>query len=114
MPGKTMKRLVTACTPDRYSPSHGRAPRAMADIMNDHLILPDFVHDQIVTDGEPSEYGFACRLSHIWRGRNSCGNVFNASDKTRRRLPIVRRYVRKNLIEVGKGAALISELHAIR
>src|SRR5258708_38887022 len=89
-------------------------PRAVTDVMNDHFVVADLIHDQVVADRKSSESGFACCLSDVGRGGNSCSNVFNASDESRRRFPIVCRYVCKNLIEIDERTTLISQLHAFR
>jgi hypothetical protein len=79
----------------------------MADVVNDHFVLPDFIHDQIITDGETPKVRFACCLAHEWGAGDSCGNFFNVSNKTRSRRGIVLRNVCENLIEIGKRAAFI-------
>ena len=48
------------------------------------------------------------------RSGNARSRMFNSSDETACGLPIVRSYVSKNLIEISKCAALISELYALR
>jgi len=48
------------------------------------------------------------------RSGNARRRTFNSSDETPCGLPIVRSYVRKNLIEIGKCAAFKSQLHALR
>jgi hypothetical protein len=86
----------------------------MPDVVNHHFILPDLVHDQIVTDHNASELAAACRLPDVWRGGYPRSRVLDASHKTSCRVRIVRSNVRKNLIEIGEGAAFISKLHALR
>src|SRR5207237_10217715 len=88
--------------------------RAVADVVNDHFVRSDLVHDQIVADGQSSETTVACCLSDVRGGSNSPRRIFNASNKPTCRCPTVRSYVRKNFIKIGKCAAFISELHALR
>jgi hypothetical protein len=84
------------------------------DIVNNHLVLPDFIHDQIIADGKPPEARFACCLAHVGRLGDQRRDLLDASNKTRGCLPAVLRYICEDLIEIGKRAALIPELHAPR
>jgi hypothetical protein len=88
--------------------------RTVSDVENDHLVAHDFIHDQIFADRKAQEAGLACRASNVWRSGNPRRHSFNTSDKAPRGFPTVRSYVCKNLIEIGKCAAFISELHAPR
>src|SRR6266542_3311821 len=40
---------------------------AVAYIMNDHLVLPDFIHDQIIADRHASEFCLARCLADVRR-----------------------------------------------
>ncbi len=82
--------------------------------MNDHFILPDLIYDQIVADRKSPESAFACRLAYVWRSGDPRRHFFNARDETGCRFRIVCSNVRKNFFEIGKGAAFISKLHALR
>jgi hypothetical protein len=88
--------------------------RSVPDVMNDHLVVPDLIHDQIFANQKSSKARLACRSPDMRRDRNARSRMFNSSNETACGLPIVRSYVRKNLIEIGKCATFISELHALR
>ena len=82
--------------------------------MNDHFSLPDLIHNQIIADRKSSEAGLACRSPDMRRSRDPRSLMFNSSHETPCGLAIVRYYVCKNLIKIGKRAVFISELHALR
>ena len=70
------------------------SPRAVADVVDYHFIRSDLIYDQIVADGKSSESGLTCRLPHVRSGSNTPRGVFNTSNKTSCRFPIIRSDVR--------------------
>ncbi len=81
--------------------------RTVPYVVNDDFILPDFIDDQIITDGKAPKVRFARRLAHEWDRGNSCRDVLNASNKTRSRRRVILRDICENLIEIGKRAAFV-------
>jgi hypothetical protein len=88
--------------------------RTVPDVMNDYFVVPDFIHDQILANRKSQEAGLSCRSADTGRSRYPLCYSFDTSDKAPGGLPTVRNNVGKNLIEIGKCAAFISELHALR
>ena len=86
----------------------------MPNVVNDHFLLSDFVHDQIVADWKAPEAGFARCLAHLGHLGDLGCHFFDASNKLRCSLPIIFRNVRKNLVEIREGAAFVPKLHALR
>jgi hypothetical protein len=80
--------------------------RSVTDVVNDHFVVSKFVHDQIFSDRKSQEAGLPRRSTDMRRSGNARSRMFNSSDETAGSLPVVRSYVRKNLIEIGKCAAL--------
>src|SRR5262245_36702535 len=86
----------------------------MSDVVDDQLIRPDLIHNQVVPNWKSPEPGVACCRAQVPRFCNQRCCLFDASDKACRRLSVVLRNVSKNLFKVRKSAAFIAKLHALR
>src|ERR1700681_2625179 len=108
----SVRAITVVCVPSprAYFVPRPRS-RTVADVMNDHFVVPDFIHDQILANRKSQEAGLPLRSPDMRRSRNPLRRAFNTRDHAPGGLPIVRSYECKNLIEVGKCAALISQLH---
>ena len=74
----------------------------MANVVDDHCIRRDFIHDQIFPNRKSQEAGLPCGSTDMRRSGNAHSRTFNSSDETACGLPIVRGYVLKNVSEIGK------------
>ena len=74
----------------------------MADVVDNHCIRRDFIHDQIFPNRKSQEAGLPCRSTDMRRSGNARSRTFNSSDETACSLPIVRSYAPKDLSEIGK------------
>ena len=74
----------------------------MADVVDNHCIRRDFIHDQIFPNRKSQEAGLPCGSTDMRRSGNAHSRTFNSSDETACGLPIVRGYVLKNVSEIGK------------
>jgi len=86
----------------------------MANIVNHHLVLPDFVHYQITPYWKSTESGFPRCFAQVRRFGNSRYRLLNASDEVPRGFWVVACNIGKNLIEIGESATFVPNPHALR
>lgn len=86
----------------------------MANIMTYHLVLPHFVHDQIISYWKPAESGFPRCFPQVGRLGNPLYHLLDASDKSRRSFSIISCYVCEDPVKISESATFISNLHALR
>jgi hypothetical protein len=85
----------------------------MANIVNYHLVLPDFVHYQITPYWKSTESGFPRCFAQV-RRFGTRYRLLNASDEVPRGFWVVACNIGKNLIEIGESATFVPNPHALR
>jgi hypothetical protein len=86
---------------------------AMADVVNDHLVLSNLIYDQIVANWQSPEARFA---GYSPRWGVSAIRTAACSIRVARRAAAsgCRRRCRKDVVEVGERAAFKAKFHALR
>src|SRR5215510_4962382 len=87
---------------------------AMADVVNDHLVLSNLIYDQIVANWQSPEARFAGCLAQVGRLGNSRCRLFDPCGKARCCLPAVGGDVGKDFVEIGERAAFKAKFHTLR
>jgi len=82
--------------------------------MDDHFLLADFIHDQIVAERQAAESRLAGCLADVGPFGDPPCRVLDACDETRCGLAVVLRNVCEYGLEIGNGTAFVSQPHAPR
>lgn len=90
------------------------AARTVPNVVNNHVVRSDLIHDQVVADRNSPETRITRCLPYSGIGCDLPRGTFDAGHEARSSLAIVGSYVCKNLSKIGKRATLISQPHAPR
>jgi len=82
--------------------------------MDDHFVLPDFVHDQIVADRKSSKSRFARRFAHDGVSASRAAGCSMRATSRAAASRLSRAMYAKIFVEIGERTAFIPQFHALR
>jgi hypothetical protein len=77
------------------------------DVVNNHIVRSDLIHDQVVADRNSPETRITRGRPYSRVGCDLSRGTFDAGHEARSGLAIVSSYVCKNLSKIGQRATLI-------